>query len=512
MRKTLGAVAVATALMAGGGHLWAMDYRLGIQLRTDGGWSPVQFRYSDYSDERAQTAHVLEVDGEPVSFYGQPVGDKQVLGYSNSYGSSGGADYESGFALWSGSIAARQWTPLFQATSNNGAFSFGARFTIKNKERDGFAGNGFSVWLDYKNFELKIGTTGGLGYGAYVGTGGTFYGQTAALFGWELGSGSYLPYFTPGNYENLNYFGYQVSNAGLSVENISDRATGMGIKWTQRLRGTDTLDVRLVNMFRASSKGFSYTAGDDYDALLPVGWNFQVNYRMPAWTFATTFKVKDATNSGEKFEIPKAVNISWHIAALTTIFPGMTLSAGYGLIGEFLGDAQSAVDETNYDKEFWGHNAEITLAFPLGDWTLNFGSKTTLFLLSDEMKARSSANRYGWRPYLGETVSLSAHKRINGLLTGHIAVGFDDANMNSYTDGKAEASIWLSPSVDISPARGVTVTVGLSASLQNFSDQARGWWSDYNSDYDPFGAGSEIYYTYPHTLHISVPISCTISI
>ena len=510
MRKLLSTA--ATVVLVGGGLVSAMDYRAGVQMRTDGGWSPFAFRYADPTDEQIQNAHVLEVDGVPVSFYGQGVGDKQVLGYSNGYGSSDGAEYENGFALWSGGIAARQWTPLFQATSSSGAFTFGARFTIKNKERAAYNGNGYSIWLDYKNFEMKVGTTGSLGYGAYVGTAGTFYGQTAALFGWELGSSNYLPYFTPGNYENFNYFGYQVSNAGLGVENVSDRNTGFGLKWAQKVRGSDMLDVRLVNMFRASSKGFGYTAGDDYAALYPAGWNLQANYRMPAWTFSTTFKIRDASNSGETYEVPESVNISWHIAASTTRIPNLTLSAGYATIGEFLGDATAQVNDVDYDKEFWGHNAEVTVAYRLGEWTLNAGAKATLMFLSDEMKARSNANRYGWKPYLGTTASVGAHKRINGLMTGHIAFGFDDANLNSYTDGKAEANLWFTPSVDISPARGVTLNVALSCSLQNFSDEARGWWADYNSDLDPFGTGNEIYYTYPHTFHVSVPLSLTITI
>ena len=523
MRKTVGAVAVATALMAGGGHLWAMDYRVGVQMRTDGSWSPVQFRYSDYSDERAQTAHVLEIDGKPAAFNnGQatvPVGDVQITGAGNA-----GA-YEDGFAFWGGGIDGYRFQPLFQATSNNGAFTFGARFMIKNKPHDAYTGNGWSMWLDYKQFELKAATVGNLGYGAYVGTGGNFLLATSALYAWEMtetGKYAYFKHYWPGDTADFNYFGYQISNAGLGVENISDNNTAVGIQWTQPLRGTDTLNVRLVNLHNFSSGGFGYYAGRDYDTTFPVGWNVQANYRMPAWAFSGTFKIRGANQAAqEKYEMPESFNIAGHVGVSTTRFPNLTLSAGYAFIGEAIGDeveieAGSTLAEAGtYSVEFWGHNVGLSAAYRLSDWTINFDTTASLMMLSDFMKARSSKNRYGWRPYVGATATVSAHKRINGLMTGHVALNFTDANMNSYTDGKAEASFALTPSVDISPARGVNVNVALALSLQNFSDQARGWWSDYNSDGD-FGhaatnAGA-VYYTYPYTFHVSIPISLSISI
>ena len=528
MRKTLGAVAVATALMAGGGHLWAMDYRVGVQVRTDGSWSPVQFRYSDYSEERAQTAHVLEVDGKPAAYngrYTEPVGDRQIL--DPQYAGA----YEKGFAFWGGGIDGAQLTPLFQATSNNGAFTFGARFMIKNKPHDDYAGNGWSMWLDYKQFELKAATTGTLGYGAYVGTGGTFLKETSALFAWEMTDTKY-PYFgaqrqqgypnhnvAKGNIDDYNRFGYQVSNAGHGVESIQDTVSGVGIQWTQPLRGTDTLNLRLVNIHSVTSGGIGYLVGRDYDTTYPMGWNVQANYRMPAWAFSGTFKIRGANGaSTDKYEMPESFNIAGHVGVSTTRFPNLTLSAGYAFIGEGIGDevevgdSDTEADAGIYSVEFWGHNVGLSAAYRLSDWTINFDTTASLMMLSDYMKARSNKNRYGWRPFVGATATVSAHKRINGLMTGHVALNFTDANMNSYTDGKAEASFALTPSVDISPARGVNVNIALALSLQNFSDQARGWWSDYNSDHDFGDISGEFYYTYPYTFHVSIPISLSISI
>ena len=235
---------------------------------------------------------------------------------------------------------------------------------------------------------------------------------------------------------------------------------------------------------------------------------------MPTWTFSTTFKIRGAEVDGstDKYEMPEAFDLAWHIGLSTTRIPGVTVSAGYSTFGENLGKATLEVDEEEYDKEFWGHNVGLSLGWRLGEWSFNFDTTTSLVLLSDAMKATSNLNHYAWRPYLGETVSLTAHKRINGLMNGHIGVGFNDANMNSYTDGKAEAGVWLHPSVDISPARGVNVNVALHCAVDNFSDEARGWWSRYNGDADIYGAGSEVYYTYPHTVNVSIPITFSISI
>ena len=513
MRKSWGAAVAAAVLITGGGLANAMDYRIGFQARTDGGWSPFAFRYSGQTDEQKDEAHVLEINGKPAEFtYGNgvstPIGDQQPV------------DYEDGFALWSGGIKGFRFQPMFQATSNSGAFAFGARFMVKNKEHEEFNGVGWSSWLDYKNFEVKVATTGSMGYGAYVGTGGNFYLATTELFAWELTSSSdaYLPkYFKKGNSDDFNYFGYQTSNAGLGVENISDTSTGIAVQWTQKIRSTDTLNLRLVNLSLPVSGGNGYKPGREYDTTYPVGWNVQANYRMPTWTFSTTFKIRGGNGSDEdKYGKPDFFDISWHGAFSTTRIPNTTLSAGYSFIAENVGNSPEADVTINdvtesYSRELWGHNFGLSAAYRWQGWTFNFDNTTTLMLLSDYMKARSNKNRYGWRPYIGETVTVSAHKRINGLMTGHLAFNFSDANMNSYTDGKAEATFSFTPSVDIAPARGVNVNVALSCSLQNFSDQARGWWSDYNSDAD-FGNSGEIYYTYPHTLNISIPISLSISI
>lgn len=511
MKKVLGA-ALAAALV-GSTVASAMDYRIGMSVASDGGWSPFNYRYSDYSYDKALSAHVLESNGEPVSYTGTsytvPVGDAQVLAPSG-YGYAG--TYQDGFSLWGGGLKVTKFQPMFQGSSATGEYKFGARFMIKNKEYDSFNGNGWSTWLDYKNFEIKAATTGLLGYGAYCGTGGNFLTATTALFGWLMTDSNfnYFKHYKKGNIDDYNYFGYQVSNAGLPVENITDNNKAVGVKWVQKLRdGKDTLDLRLVNMRNVLSGGIGYKSGNEYDTTYPVGWNVQANYRMPQWTFSGTFKMRAANSvTADKYDMPEAFNIAGHLGVATSIFPAVSLSAGYAFFAEEVGDSGKAeVNGVEYSGEFWGHNFAFNVGWKLGDWSFSLGDTTSLVLLSDYMKAKSSAYRYAWKPYLGTSVSLNANKRINGLLNGHISVGFTDANMNSYTDGKAEAEVWIHPNVDISPARGVNMNIALHASLQNFSDQACGWWSDYNSDADFGNKAGEIYYTYPHTLSISIPIS-----
>ena len=516
MKKVLGA-ALSLALI-GSSVASAMDYRIGLSVATDGGWSPLSFRYSDYSYDKAVDAHVLESNGEAVSFAGAgytvPVGDAQVVD-PNGYGYAG--TYQDGFSLWGGGKAAQKITPMFQGATDSGNWKFGARFMIKNKEYSTFAGNGWCTWVDYKNFEFKTATTGTLGYGAYVGTGGNFLTATSGLFAWLMTDSkyAYFKHYAKGNIDDYNYFGYQVSNAGLGVENISDKNMAVGVKWVQKVRGgQDTLDLRLVNMHSTTSGGYGYYAGREYSTTYPVGWNVQANYRMPTWTFSTTFKMRGANESEQDtYDYPDAFNIAGHFGVATSIIPGVSLSAGYAFIGEDVGNsAETEIDGTAFSHEFWGHNFGINAGWKIKDWSFSAGDTTTLMLLSDYMKAKSSAYQYGWKPYLGTSVYINATKRINGLMTGHLNFSFTDANMNSYTDGKGEASFNFTPSVDIAPARGVNLNIAISATLENFSDQAIGWWSDYNGDSD-FGSNKgEVYYTYPHTLTISIPISMRITI
>ncbi len=513
MKKVLGAAIIAA--LVGSTVANAMDYRIGVQVKTDGGWSPFQYRYLDYSDEKAAEAHVLESNGEAVAYnngsYTAAVGDQQILG---SYAGA----YEDGFALWAGGRKGFRFQPMFQGASNSGDWKFGARFMVKCKEYDNFAGNGWSAWAGYKNFELKTATTGGLGYGAYVGTGGNFLLATSALYAWLMTDTNYayFKHYKKGNIDDYNYFGYQVSNAGLGVENVSDKAMGVGVQWTGKVRNDkDTLNIRLANMHNFASGGFGYIGGREYDAKYPMGWNAQVNYRMPSWTFSTTFKMRGANEAqtSDKFEKADAWNIAGHFGVSTALIPGVSLSAGYAFIGEDIGkSAETEVNGTAYSHEFWGHNFGVAAGWKIGDWSFSAGNTTTLMLLSDYMKAKSSAYRYAWKPYLGTTVYVNTTKRINGLMTGHLNFSFTDANLNSYTDGKAEASFSFVPNVDISPARGVNVNIGIACSLENFSDRACGWWSDYNSDSDFGNSAGEIYYTYPHTLTISVPISMSLFI
>ena len=527
MRKSWGAAVAAAVLITGGGLANAMDYRIGINARSDGSWSPFAYRYVDPTDEQAEEAHVIEIDGKPAvyndGFRNIPVGDAQILDPDNK-GYAGA--YEDGFALWGGGLLVRRFEPMFQATSNNGAFAFGARFNIKNKDMETFNGNGWSVWLDYKQFEMKAASTGTLGWGGYVSTGGNFIKSTSALYAWLMADSQYIyfKHYKKGNDDDYNFFGYQTANAGLGVENITDKNIAFGIQWTQKLRGSDTLNVRLVNMHDFSAGDAGYRAGQDYDALYPVGWNIQANYRMPTWTFSGTYKIRAANEMNSstyedysgKYDMPTAFDMSGHVGVATSIIPGVSLSVGYAFIGEDVGNSyESAVSSEagapTYSHEFWGHNFALSAGWKISSWSFNFDTTTTLMLLSEYMKEKSSANRYGWKPYLGETVSLTAHHRINGLLNGHITASFTDANMNSYSDGKAEASVSLFPNVDISPARGVNINVGISMTLENFSDRAVGWWSDYNSDADFGNNSGEVYYTYPHTFTVKIPISFIIS-
>ncbi|MCR5724622.1 MAG: hypothetical protein K6G80_06000 [Treponema sp.] len=517
MKKVLGAAIIAA--LVGSTVANAMDYRIGVNVQSDGAWSPLTFRTSDYSYDKAVDAHVLESNGEAVSYAGTgytvPVGDAQVLD-PNGYGYAG--TYQDGFSFWGGGLKVRRFEPMFQGASNTGDWKFGARFMIKNKEYDAFEGNGWSAWLDYKNFEVKAAVTGGMGYGAYCGTGGNFLLATAGLYAWLMtpsGGPAYFRHYAKGSVEDYQYFGYQVSNAGLPVENIVDNSKAVGIQWTQKVRGgQDTLNLRLVNTRNTQSGGIGYKAGNEYDTTYPVGWNAQVNYRTPKWTFSGTYKMRAANSvTADKYDYPKAFNIAGHFGVATGIIPGISLSAGYAFIGEEIGESgESEVNGVSYSQEFWGHNFGVNVGWKIGDWSFDAGNTTTLMLLSDFMKAYSNANRYGWKPYLGTSLTVNAHRRINGLLNGHISFGFTDANMNSYTDGKGEAELWLRPNVDISPARGVNINIAVNGALSNFSDQAIGWWSDYNGDSDYGKNKGEVYYTYPHTLTISIPISFRFSI
>ena len=523
MKKSWSAAVAAAVLITGGGALHAMDYRIGFQARTDGGWSPVQFRYHDYSDDKAATAHVRESDGEAVGWSSSiGVGDQQILDETN-YGYTGA--YEDGFAIWGGGIKGYRFQPMFSAASNSGAFSFGARFMIKCKESDAFEGNGYSAYIAYKNFELKAGTTGGLGYGGYVGTGGSFVSATSALFLWEVCDNDVYRRFPQntgyrldgttqkvikGDQGNWNFFGSNVSNASFGVENISDKSSGFGLQWTGKVReGKDTLNLRIANMHSFSQDSNGYRGGSEYAATYPIGWNVQVNYRMPTWTFSTTYKIKNAKNNTTgMYEKPEDFSMAGHFGVSTGIIPGISLSAGYAFIGEEVGkSAEGTIDGISYSHEFWGHNIGIAAGWKIRDWSFNAGNTTSLYQLSDYQKAKSSYNRYGWRPYVGTSFYLNATKRINGLMVGHLNFGFEDGNLNSYTDGKAEAGFSFTPSVDIAPARGMNINIALSMSFKNLSDQARGFWSDYGSDSD-FGTNAgEIYYTYPHTFYVSIPIS-----
>ena len=496
MRKVRGAAVVAAALVAAG-SAHAMDYRFGLQAQV--GYTPLMYRAVDPTDEQAAEAHTLEIDGNPAG----TVGDQQVL--DSRYAGA----YQDGFALWGDGGTMRYWSPLFQATSNNGAFSFGARFVAKNKEHDSLGGNGWAVWLDWKQFEMKVGTTGSLGYGSYVRTGASMPTDTSALYRWEIEYKGVLSQHSTGQPDagdasNYHWYGSGTSDAGSGVYNRTDKTKGFGLKWVQRVRGSDTLDVRLVNMF---SQG--YTDGRDYNALYPVGWNVQVNYRMPQLTCATTFKLQSNSET-DWDEIADGFNLAWHIGAQTSAVPGVTLSAGYSLIGHNIGVEGAADDGVTYGKDWFGHTAEIAASFRLRDWSFNFSNTTSLILLSDYYKAVSNYGHYGWKPYLGEYVSLNASRRINGLMVGNIGLGFNDPNMNSYTDGKAEASIWFKPGVDISPARGATISIALDCSLSNFSDEAKGWWSRYAADaYSNTFNG--VFYTYPHTFWVSIPITFTVN-
>lgn len=519
MKKVLGA-ALAAALV-GSTVASAMDYRIGFQAKTDGGWSPLQYRYSDYSYDKAVNAHVRESNGQAVGWSDSiGVGDQQILD-SNGYGYSGA--YEKGLAFWAGGKKGYRFQPSFGARSNSGAFTFGSTFMIKCKESDKFEGNGWNAYVGWKGFELKAATTGSLGYGAYVGTAGSFVGSTSALFLWEVcdnsiyrsfskASGSSLTDYTgvKGDESNWNYFGYQISNAGYGVENISDKSSGFGLQYTQKLRDSkDTLNLRLVSMHSFSQDSNGYYSGSEYNAKYPIGWNVQANYRMPLWTFSATYKIKNAKNNKTgKYEKPEDFSMAGHFGVATSIIPGVSLSAGYAFIGEEVGKSyESAVNGTNYSHEFWGHNVGVAAGWKIGEWSFNAGNTTSLFLLSDYMKAKSSANKYAWRPYVGTTAYINATKRINGLMTGHLNFSFTDANLNSYTDGKAEASFSFVPSIDLAPSRGVNLNIALAMSLQNLSDQARGWWSDYGSESDFGSNAGEIYYTYPRTFTVSIPIS-----
>ena len=523
MKKSWSAAVAAAVLITGGGALHAMDYRIGFQA--SGGITPLSYRYTDPTDEQKADAHTLEVNGQPASAGTGAfvLGDQQP------------AEYEKGLAFWSNAGELKYLSAMFQQTSNSNAFSFGARFQIKAKEYNTVDGNGWSAWLDWKQLELKVGTVGGLGWSGYVRTGGMGLATTAALYAWEIGDKG-VPNIKSsgdgnarmGDETNYNIFGYLTCYVSSDVNCYIDNTKAFGLKWVQKVNGNDTLDLRLVHMFTGKNLADGgttmystahYGSGNSWNIRWPLAWNVQANYKASAWTASTTFKYEPLhlKDDGDWREFPDMYNWSWHLGFDTSLIPRWSFSAGYSLVGEMFGVDDDVAYTNNgtsytetYDKSWLGQLFEIALGTRIGDWSVSFNNKLAFITLSEYNKAVSNASHFGWKPYIGEYVSVNLSKRINGLLTSYFGLGFDDANLNSYTDGKGEATIWFKPSVDISPSRGVVINVGLNCSLTNFSDEAKGWWSHYADAASSTFHG--VYYTYPHTLNVSIPISLRVGI
>ena len=465
MRKTLGAVAVATALMAGGGHLWA-EWRANVQLQQS--WTPVGARFVDVSDDDRAMAHTLEINGIPAG----TVGDA--------------TETQTGLAFFKWDDNKNRYASF---SLRNGGFGTSASFKYK-PDGGAWGFNGYSMWADWKQLEVKYATNGNMGWGAYVGAGSGWNHSVTSLYMWEVQRKGAADGYDE---DDRPYLTYNTGNAGSPLNNQGDGGQTIGLQWTQGgIRGTDTLNLRLVSVY---SSGYARYA--NWDSILPKGWNMQVNYRMPAWVFTTTFKFQGA-DANEKDRIARTGSFAWHVAASTSVINNLSVQLGYTLGGQAL-NSFTTEDGKELSNTFYGHDVQLILGWRMGDWNMNFSTRTTLIMLSEYSKVLSDKEAYGWRPYLGESVSLGASKRMNGLMTGNIAVGFDDYNMNSRTGGKAEASVWFGPSVDISPARGNTIHIGLSVSYDNFSDEAKGWFC-------PEGV-RRICYTYPGTWSISIPMT-----
>jgi len=483
LKKKFLSVATLAALIGGGAA--NAEWKANVQMQQT--WEPLSFRTSDSTDEQKANAHSLEKNGVAAG----TVGDT--------------SDEETGLAFLDWDDNKNRYMGMSLKNDN-----FGASATFKFKPDTTFAGNGYVGWATFGAFEVRFSGNAAIGYGDITSkTGGEAYGwqhNTASLYAWEI---ERLGAADKKDEDTDPYYIYNAASAGSPIMN-KDGGYQLGVQWTQKLSDKNQLILRLVNQ-----SGGRYTDGSTYGNMQPDGLNFQANLKMDKWAASSTFKIRGSEWDGAT---PTASDFSLNVAASTTAIKNLTLAAGYTLGGMNIGSSEVEVAvDTNKDglfeesatfgKDYYGHAVNLGASYKWNDITFNVNSATTLIFLSDYNKALSNANKYNWKPYLGEVLSFGITKPLAENMTGNLGFGFNDYNLNSRTNGKAEAQIWARPNVTIQASRGNSVNIALNASLSNFSDEAKGWWG-LQDVYDTSGTViRNICYTYPRTLFLSVPIT-----
>ena len=403
--------------------------------------------------------------------------------------------------------------------------NFGASMSFK-LNRNTATSNGYAGYYDLGKLHIGFAGNGLGGFGDVTDhVGGELYGlwyYTESLYQWEVLDGN-SPSTRRANrtYDNYTYNGYNMTNAGVPLAN-KDGGHEFGLSYPIDIQGGVLLLKGVIINDRTSTK-----TNDNY-----FGWknfvdgNLQANWTSPdkKTKASLTFKTEGLTtwysDSNDVADVnqTKGIDLGICAAVSTSAVKDWRFGLGFSAMGKNLGgnltssanaDLNSdglfeASEAKDFSTAYWGYGLNLAASYKWTDWTFTISNQTTLIFLSEYSKALSNANKYGWKPYLGDIVALNAAKKISDTMSGNCAFTYRCYNMNSESEGKAESAFYLTPTVTFTPQRACNLTVGLDMGFENLDSNPRALWGN---------PTAKVYaYTYPHTITVQVPVTFNITL
>ena len=402
--------------------------------------------------------------------------------------------------------------------------NYGASMSFK-LNRNTATSNGYAGYWDIGKLHVAFAGNGLGGFGDVTDhVGGELYGlwyYTESLYQWEVLDGN-APDSRRTNraYDNYTYNGYNMTNAGVPLAN-KDGGHEFGLSYPVTIRGGGDLLFKavLINDRTSTKTNDNYFGWRNFvDGNLQANWTSNDKKTKASLTFKTEGLTTwySASSDTDDANQTKGIDIGICAAFSTSAVKDWRFALGLSAMGKNLGGNLTNTADTDDNKDglfdtsdtfstaYWGYGVNAAASYKWTDWTFTLTNQATLIFLSEYSKALSNANKYGWAPYLGDIVTLSAGKKLSDTMSMNVPFTFRCYNMNSETEGKAESAIYLTPTVTFTPQRSCNLTVGLDMGFENFSDEPRALWAN---------TTARVYaYTYPHTFTIQVPVTFNITL